>query len=116
PPLIELGGRHQVAGCELRHRRRTLGRVEAADLQDLVAYLRTATSAGQQRGHGGQVRPAGDATDGYAQWIDVEVRGVLGNPGEDSVVILDRGGPLVLGREPVVDRQHPTLCGACVPA
>jgi hypothetical protein len=98
---VPLGGADHLAGG---HRRQPV--VELRVHQRLEAQARPAQLAGQQCQR--RSKPAAGALARHPDQlgVDAELRGVVGDPPQRGVAVLERGRVGVLGRQPVVDREH----------
>ncbi len=74
--------------------------------QELEDGPRPALSHAQSGGDRGQVAAGAVAAHGHARGLAAELRRVLRSPAEGRRRILHRGGEAMLGRQPVVDREH----------
>ena len=82
------------------------GRVGRRVDQQLHCRHRAAAGPGQQADHGGEVAAGAVAADRDPGRVDAQLGGVGAGPGEGGPGVLDRGREGMLGRQPVVDREH----------
>ena len=80
--------------------------VEHGTVEQLEGDRQLAAIAGQHCERGGETATGAEPGDADAGGVDPEVAGVLVQPPQRGVAVLERGGVGVLGRQPVVDRYH----------
>src|SRR5207244_8330135 len=74
--------------------------------QQLKRDPRATAIAGDERGRGSEIATGARSADGDARRIDPQLRGVVRDPANRRIRVLDRTRELCLRCEPVADRDH----------
>ena len=77
--------------------------------QHLARDRRAVAVARCDRDHRGEIAAGAVAADHQPRGVDAELFGVVGDPFRRRDGVVDGGGKFVLGREPVIDRDHDQL-------